>query len=142
MNSPRFFEYVFRVPFHQVDGAGVVFFAHLFTHAHDAYERFMESLDSSLDRLVRESHCDLPIVHAAADYRLPLRHGMEVRVHMWVDRLGDTSFTTAYDLIGPGGERYAHLELVHCCTQQDARRKTPVPIELRKQLQPYVHNNP
>lgn len=140
MNSPRFFEYVFRVPFHQVDRAGVVFFAHLFTHAHDAYERFMESLDSGLDRLVRESHCDLPIVHAAADYRLPLRHGMEVRVHMWVDRLGDTSFTTAYDFIGPGGGRYARLELVHCCTQQDGRRKTPVPMELRKQLQPYVHN--
>jgi YbgC/YbaW family acyl-CoA thioester hydrolase len=140
MNSPRFFEYVFRVPFHQVDGAGVVFFAHLFTHAHDAYERFMASLDLSLDRLLRESHYDLPIVHAAADYRLPLRHGMEIRVHLWVARLGDTSFTTAYDFIGPGGEHYAHLELVHCCTQRDTGQKRTLPPELSTQLLHYTRN--
>jgi YbgC/YbaW family acyl-CoA thioester hydrolase len=140
MNSPRFFEYVLRLPFHQVDGAGVVFFAHLFTHAHDAYERFMESLDLSLDRLLLESCYDLPIVHAAADYRLPLRHGMEIRVHMWVDRLGDTSFTTAYDFIGAEDRFHAHIELVHCCTQRDTGQKRTLPPELRERLLHYTRN--
>jgi len=38
---PRPFEYRFTVQLHDTDAAGRLFFAHLFRHAHDAYEALM-----------------------------------------------------------------------------------------------------
>jgi len=34
----------FTLPLQEVDHAGVMFFAHLFSHAHDAYAELMQSM--------------------------------------------------------------------------------------------------
>ena len=43
MTTPAFF-YRFTVRLHDIDAAGVMFFGHLFRHAHDAYESVMANL--------------------------------------------------------------------------------------------------
>lgn len=90
------FEYSFQVPFHQVDHAGIMFFAHLFTHAHDAYAALMENCSSSLQQIIEQGVYAIPLVHTEANYHAPMRHGDRISVNLGVERLGNSSFRLAY----------------------------------------------
>ena len=79
--------YAFDVRLHDVDHAGVMFFARLFVHAHDAYEAFMAHLGLDLCAMIRTGE-RLPIVHASADYFQPLRHGEQITVTLEIEALG------------------------------------------------------
>jgi 1,4-dihydroxy-2-naphthoyl-CoA hydrolase len=138
MSREPCFEHSFQVPFHEVDRAGVIFFAHLFTHAHDAYERFMAHVGLNLDQPCPNASCALPIVHAEADYQAPFHHGMTVRVTLTVARLGRTSFTTSYDFLAPDDRLHARLSLVHCCVDRATGTKCAMPDALHARLLPYL----
>ena len=62
--------YSLRIRLHETDAAGVLFYAHLFRLAHDAYESFMAHIGFPLHALI--GHGDsapglrLPIVRAEA----------------------------------------------------------------------------
>ncbi len=86
----------FPVMLHDTDAAGVLFFAHLFRHAHDAYEAFMAARGLLLHRIIAEGEWGLPLVHAEADYTRPLHHGDVVAVHLEVESMGERSFTLGY----------------------------------------------
>jgi len=90
------YEFRFRVSLHDTDAAGVLFFAHLFRHAHDAYEAWMTELGFPLDEIIRDGHLALPLVHAEADYKRPLRHGDLIRVELRLDELRASSFSVGY----------------------------------------------
>ena len=102
----------FTVRLHDADAAGVLFFAHLFRHAHDAYEDFMASLGQPLDGLVRAG-CRLPLVHAEADYVRPIQHGETIRVTVVLAALGETSFTLDYRFEDGSGALRARARTVH-----------------------------
>jgi 1,4-dihydroxy-2-naphthoyl-CoA hydrolase len=104
--------HTFTVRLHDTDAAGVLFFAHLFRHAHDAYEGFMAALGQPLDGLLRDG-CRLPLVHAEADYLQPIRHGEEIRVTVSLAALGETSFTLDYGFQDFSGEVRARARTVH-----------------------------
>ena len=122
------FEHRFRVALHDTDAAGVLFFGHLFRHAHDAYEAWMAGLGFPLDALLRDGALRLPIVHAEADYRRPLRHGDAVTVRLAVAELGDSAFTVAYDFLDAGRGRAASARTVHVGIDADGRRGLPDPL--------------
>jgi hypothetical protein len=46
------FRYDFRVALHDIDAAGIMFYGHLFRHAHDAYEAFMGAIGFPLERII------------------------------------------------------------------------------------------
>ncbi len=85
------YSYTFEVRLHDVDHAGVMFFARLFVHAHDAYEAFMAGNGLALGALI-ERNVRLPIVHASADCLLPLRHDEKITVTLTVAKLGRTLY--------------------------------------------------
>lgn len=107
------FIYHFRIPFHQVDRAGILFFAHVFTHAHDAYEAFMREEELELGGIVAAGQASVPLVHAEADYHHPLRHGDEVRVELAARQTGKTSFTLDYGFFNAENVRCASVSTVH-----------------------------
>ncbi|MBU0655000.1 MAG: acyl-CoA thioesterase [Gammaproteobacteria bacterium] len=107
MMQAKPFIYCFRVPFHQVDRAGILFFAHVFTHAHDAYEMFMQEKGLELGGIVEVGE-RIPLVHAEADYHHPLQHGDEVRVELAVKATGRSSMTLEY--------RFFNTAETHCVT--------------------------
>lgn len=108
----RDFDYRFCVRLHDTDAAGVMFFAHLFRHAHDAYEACLGHLGLDLAGLIQAGP-HLPLVHAEADYRAPLRHGEQVWVRVTLERLGDQSFTLGYLFTGLDGVERARARTVH-----------------------------
>ncbi|MBK5931617.1 acyl-CoA thioesterase [Halochromatium salexigens] len=89
-------EHRFRVALHDTDAAGVLFFAHLFRHAHDAYEAMMVRIGWPLDGLIRGRQIGLPLVHVEADFRHPMRHGDQVAVKIERAGLTERDFSLAY----------------------------------------------
>ena len=110
MTTP--FSYRFDVRLHDTDTAGVMFFAHLLRHAHDAYEAFLASRDISLATLI-EDGVQLPIVHCDADYRGAMRLGDTITVTPALAKLGGRSFTLRYRFIGETGNDLAVAQTVH-----------------------------
>lgn len=128
--------HVFTVRLHDTDAAGVLFFAHLFRHAHDAYEGFMASIGQPLDGLIR-ADCQLPLVHAEADYLQPMHHGEAIRVVVVLAVLGETSFTLDYRFEDASSDLRARVRTVHVHLADRGGgngRAAPLPESLRMAL--------
>ncbi len=129
------YEHRFYVGLSSVDRAGVLFYAELFRHAHDAYEAFMASLGEALAGTFDRDRYTIPIAHAEADYDRPLRHGETVIVQLRVERLGHSSFTLTCDFLGPEGALRARTRTVHVFVDRHPGRPVPLPNGLRKKLE-------
>ena len=129
------FEREMHLGLSSVDKAGVVFYPELFRHAHDVYEAFMASIGYPLERLFEKGLHAIPIVHAEADYRLPMRHGEAFLVKLRVQRLGTTSFTLSYDFVGPGGQVCAQVTTVQAFVDRLTEGSASIPDDLRRRLE-------
>ncbi|MFA5241145.1 MAG: thioesterase family protein [Sulfuricella sp.] len=127
--------YVFEVRLHDVDHAGVMFFARLFVHAHDAYEAFMAHLGLDLCAMISAGE-RLPVVHADADYFQPLRHGEQITVILEIEALGETSFSVVYAFQTAAG-LLARVRTVHVYLDPHVNTAGKLPPSLRHLLQPY-----
>lgn len=111
------FRHCFQVRLHDTDAAGVLFFGHLFRHAHDAYESFMAELGFPLHGLIQREPPDastrLPITHAEADFKRPLRQGDTVEVELRVREVRPRSFSLDYRFLDPDGNLCASARTVH-----------------------------
>ncbi len=132
------FDYHFCVPMHHVDHAGVLFFANLFLHAHDAWEAFMRSLDVDLAQLIENGQWRIPIVHTEADYTQPMRHGDDVDIRLQIERLGRSSMSVVYIFINDDGEQLAVARTTHVFVNAVTNHSAEIPGDLRKQLQGYA----
>lgn len=132
--------YQLTVTLHDIDAAGVMFFAHVFRYAHDAYEQWMTQQGFSLAQIVREQSFALPLVHASADYHAPLRHGDVVTVMLHVTELKSSSFTLQYqfipaavqtaNVIQSANEPAVTVTTVHVCIHQSSGKIRALPGEL------------
>jgi 1,4-dihydroxy-2-naphthoyl-CoA hydrolase len=128
------FDYRFDVKLSDTDAAGVMFFAQLLRHAHDAYEAWMARLGRPLDGMIRTGSLALPIVHAQADYRLPLRHGETVIVRVGVARVGPKSFTIDYRFMTADNRPAASASTVHAAVLPATGETTTLPADLAADL--------
>src|SRR4029450_10135177 len=115
------------------DAAGVLYFASLLRIAHEAYEAWFESAGLPIATVIRDRSYALPIVHADADFKLPLALGDRVVVTVTVSELGDRSFTIAYGLEGPHGVA-GTARTVHVAIDRGEKRSIPLPGEVRQIL--------
>ncbi len=128
------YAYRFKVRLHDVDHAGVMFFARLFVHAHDAYEDFMAGKGMAIGDLIAQG-VRLPIVHASADYLLPLRHDETIEVALEIGPPGQTSFTLNYKFCC-GDELRARLQTVHVFIDVQSGLPATLPDTIRRQFLP------
>jgi 1,4-dihydroxy-2-naphthoyl-CoA hydrolase len=125
----------FRVALHDTDAAGVLFYANLFRHAHDAYERFMAAIGWPLDVMIRDGKLALPLVHAEADYRRPMRHGDQVQVAVTVTDIASARFTIGHRFADPTGELLASARTVHAAIDPNGGGRISLPPGLAEALQ-------
>lgn len=128
------FRYAFTVRLQDTDAAGVLFFAHLFRHAHDAYEAFMDELGLPLDAVIRDRHWRLPIVHSEADYLAAIGHGERMTVAVEVAKLGRSAFTLAYAFHDDAGRVAARARTVHVAVAPGEAASQALPETLRNGL--------
>jgi 1,4-dihydroxy-2-naphthoyl-CoA hydrolase len=132
------FSYTLPVRFHDVDSAGIVFFARIFQYAHDAYEAWLRSVGFPLDRPIHERDYGLPLVHAEADFQSPIHTGDEVRIELALTSIGTTSFKVSARLTGVDGVDFATVRTVHVCVDPRTRRPMPLPAAMRAAFAPYL----
>ena len=94
---------------------------HLFRHAHEAYEAFMEHLGFPLQDLIGTgaTAIPLPITRARARYERPLRLGDRVLVELRVAEVRRRSFALDYRFLDEQGHACALARTVHCLAAPD-----------------------
>lgn len=124
------------VRFSEVDAAGILFFSRVFEIAHHAYEDWLAARGLPIGERMARGDWVLPLVHAEADYRAPLRLGDRVRIEVSVERVGGASLTMRFELSGPDGAPAATVRHVHAAIDRATFRPRPLPAELRAALEP------
>lgn len=121
-----------RVRFHEIDRAGIAYFARAFQYCHEAFEDMLsQALGIDLERFFVESEWMMPLVHAESDYQAPILLGQELRIELSVARLGASSVTFAYRVLGhDDGVERARVRLVHACIARETFQKRPLPESL------------
>ncbi|WP_457667277.1 acyl-CoA thioesterase [Thiolapillus sp.] len=90
------FEYHFQVRFQDLDPAGILFFARLFDHVHDAYAALLADVGFSVKTILETGEYLVPLVHAEADYLHPMRLDDPVRVTVIAQTSGNSSLSFSY----------------------------------------------
>lgn len=129
----RAFEKAGEVKLADTDAAGFLFFANLFKLAHDAYESFMASTGLGLNQIIQNMDYLLPIVHAEADYKTPLRLGDRFRIFL-KSTVQHHSFVLTACFRDLSGEIAAEVRTVHVAVSKVTGKKIPLSEQLRKGL--------
>ncbi len=87
-----------------------------------------------LDAMLRDGELALPLVHAEADYRRPLRHGDRVEVTLSVAEAGSRSFKIDYRFRNQDGDLAATAHTVHVCLHRGDGRSCQLPEALSSAL--------
>ena len=116
------------------DAAGVVFFGSLFGIVHEAYESFMSECGCDLKDVIQSAPYSLPIVHAEADFRHPITLGEQVTVALRVEKIGNSSFSLAYELSSAAATAIATAKTVHVAIDKQTDASIPLPEPLRQAL--------
>jgi len=135
--ATQIFQHKITIPLQDIDAAGIVFFAHLFRYAHEAYEQFMLSIGFSLVDILREKKYLIPLVHAEADYAMPLAHGDNISISLRVEKVGTSSFTLVYIFTDENKVERAVVKTVHVVLSAKDKKKTNVPAEWEQAMSHY-----
>jgi YbgC/YbaW family acyl-CoA thioester hydrolase len=127
------FEQAMEVRLADTDAAGLVFFANHFKIAHHVYETFMASVGFGLHHILDDGRFLLPIVHAEADYKTPLRLGDRFRISLR-STVQDHSFILTYHFRDLSGNILAEIMTVHVLVDKKTGEKLPLSEELRRGL--------
>lgn len=120
------------VRMHMTDAAGVVFYANLFVLAHDYYERWLEQYITLSEIL--EKDIQIPIVHAEADYNLPIRLSDSITIELALVKKQSTSFTLQYTFLNADGKPAAQVQTVHVVIDGQTRQPMKIPAFLEEAL--------
>jgi len=116
------------------DAAGVVFFVNLFAMAHECYEAFLDEA-CPLGRLLDGGEdIIMPIVHAEADFRRPLRISDRVIIEMVATAIGRASFTLSFTLRTADDKVAARVSTTHATISKESWKATAVPEQILAHL--------
>jgi len=121
------------VRFSEVDAAGIVFFSRVFEWCHHAFEDVLRARGLPITD-VADRPWLMPLVHASADYRRPLRLGDAVDIAVQDPQLGEGSVTWSFEIRGADGV-CATVRHVHACIDRETFRPIPVPDSVRRALE-------
>ncbi len=121
-----------NVRLHLTDSAGVVFYANLFVMAHNCYESWLEQT-ISLSEILQKG-IQIPIVHAEADYRLPIRLSDQITIELASVKKESTSFGLQYTFLNSNKEQAAQVQTVHAVIDSRTRRPLELPAFLQDAL--------
>ena len=124
-----------RVRFAETDAQGVVYYGRYFTYFEVARVGLLEH--AGLDIVVPGGGGSFYVVHAACDYRAPLRYRDQVRIETAVTQLGRSSLRMRHRVYAEGRGLCAEGRDVIAWVGADGR-PAPLPEELRRRLVPFL----
>jgi YbgC/YbaW family acyl-CoA thioester hydrolase len=124
----------YTVKLHDVDAAGVVFFANVFRIAHDVYEQFLKEMGYSFRERFAAGDFIIPVAHAEADYLHPLRVGDAVEITAEVTEIGDHSFVMRFQFADGNGRVTVRANTIHVAVDGRTFQAIKLPEDFRKRL--------
>lgn len=130
------FEFEWTAYTSTIDQTGTIFFPRVFERVDDGIQELLRSVGYPLHRIVPAENNGLPIVHAEADYRRPVRQGDRVLCDI-VPAVGETSirFDVACRV---DGETAVQVQIVRVSVDFASSETQPVPERLRDELSQYA----
>jgi acyl-CoA thioester hydrolase len=134
--QPRFW-FELKVRYADTDAQGHVYFANYLTYFDEAFTGYLHVLGCPPRELI-ESGIDVVYRDAHVEYLGRCMFEDVLRIGVRMDRLGNTSFTTAYVIEkGDPGDVVARGTLTNVCVDVRSMQKTPVPDRLREAVARY-----
>lgn len=124
--APLLFKYTFTARMHDIDAAGIMFFARTFYHAHDAYEAFLYENDLGIIKIIK-SGILLPISHSEADYKVPVLLNESINIEIYTEDIGENEFSLRYLLKAEEGTVKSSVLTRHVCVDSKTHRRTVLP---------------
>jgi YbgC/YbaW family acyl-CoA thioester hydrolase len=128
------------IKFHQADLAGIMFFAQVFTLAHDAYEAFIQACGFDWKEWFLENKYLIPIRHTEADYLRPFKAGETYQIEVIVTEFSTSSFQLQYSF-SQASTKHAIVKMVHTCMDPKTLQKINLPENVKIKLQPFYQAN-
>jgi YbgC/YbaW family acyl-CoA thioester hydrolase len=126
-----------RIHFHECDPAGIVYFGHVFTFCHEAYEELMRAGGQAIETLLA-GPIVYPLRHVEADYSSPMRMGDLVTISITLGKVSERSFRVEFTLTSEAGALLAKAAHVHVAVDRVAMRPVAIPEGLRALLEQHV----
>lgn len=130
------FKTTVRLKFRETDPAGIMYFANIFSLAHDAFEEFIVATGFTWKEWFEPKQFAVPIRHAESDYVKPLKGGDEYEILVSVLAFGNTSFTVRYEFMS-SGSLHATVKTVHSMLDIKKFTKVQIPADYRTRLEKY-----
>lgn len=122
------------IPFHLGDPAGILFFGHIFSLAHEVYEHFIiEKMDIPWNDWFNHAEYVIPLKHVEANFHLPIKVGAFYQVELLVKKIGTTSFTLLYHFFD-ADKLLCEVESVHIFCDKKNFQKIPLPLFFLQKL--------
>jgi len=126
-----------RLKFRDADPAQIMYFANLFSLAHDTFEDFIVAAGYRYEEWFSKENHLIPIRHAEADYKAPLIPGQTYDVIAQVASLSTSSFKMKYTF-EQKGRLHATVFMVHSVLDPKTKEKMPLPEVMKQRLTPYL----
>ena len=114
-----------------------MYFANIFSLAHDTFEQFIQKAGYTWAGWFKETKYMIPIRHAECDYLRPFHAGGVYDVEVAVAEFSTSSFKMQYTF-KQNGHDHAIVRMVHTTLDGKTFKKIDLPEEVRTKLTPYL----
>lgn len=120
------FKYTFTTRIHDIDAAGVMFFARFFYHIHDAYESFLHHHQFGIEQILKTDFV-LPISHTEADFKAPVFLNESLNIEVFLQQIEEGEFTLYYHLTDSDKKIRATALTHHVCLNKNNKTRSHLP---------------
>ena len=98
----------------------------MYEYCHATFEEMFKASGDSLTAIFDEENWEMPLVHAEASYKSPMKLGERLSIALSIGAIGKTSVTVNYKVSGEDGTLRAQVELVHVVIDGHTFQPRPV----------------
>jgi YbgC/YbaW family acyl-CoA thioester hydrolase len=131
---PMTFQTELTVAFNDIDAAGIVYFGTIFDYCHRAYEQLLKAIKIPLPQILKTEGWAMPLVHAEADYHMPMLHGELLTITVELVKTGTSSLHFQYIITGPEDQLRAKVLLIHAAVSTDDFKPAPLNVDFLEAL--------
>lgn len=132
------FEYKFTTRLHDIDAAGVLFFARNLYYAHDAYEAFLNTQNQSIATILNSDFI-LPLNHAEADFKAPVFLNEIITIEIYCAAIGEDEFSLQYQFINHLKKITTTVLTRHVSLDKNSHQRIPLPESIHLLLASSKH---
>jgi acyl-CoA thioesterase FadM len=122
------------IPFHLSDAAGILFFGHVFTLTHEAFEYFVRKvIHFTWADWFQNSEWIVPIKHAEANYLHPLYAGSECLIELSIIEISNSTFTLNASFVQQQ-TTCCMVKTIHVFCSRTLKKKIPIPASILARL--------